>query len=190
MKSSDVIHSFWVPTITGKMDVNPENENTMYIEVNEEGVYHGKCAEFCGPSHSLMDFKIIAVSPDDYEKWMSDMKDADPDAVVEGDTAKEGQDLFEENNCMACHSTGDSPVDVGPNLTDFGNRAKVAGVLDHTKENVKDWIMDPESIKPGNKMTGNYPELSEEDADKIAEYLMQLKPSEVTPENAGEEVNE
>src|SRR5699024_4452730 len=69
LNSSDVIHSFWVPSIAGKMDVNPENENTMYIEVDEEGVYYGKCAEFCGPSHSLMDFKIIAVDPDDYEQW-------------------------------------------------------------------------------------------------------------------------
>lgn len=98
MQSSDVIHSFWVPSIAGKMDVNPENENTMYIEANEEGVYWGKCAEFCGPSHSLMDFKIIAVSPDEFDQWVSDMQDVDPKAVAEGDTAKEGQELFEENN--------------------------------------------------------------------------------------------
>src|SRR5690606_2674824 len=59
--STDVIHSFWVPTISGKMDANPENTNTMFIEAYEEGVYWGKCAELCGPSHSLMDFKVIAV---------------------------------------------------------------------------------------------------------------------------------
>src|SRR5690625_6691721 len=63
MIAADVTHSFWVPTISGKLDVNPENVNTLYIEANEEGVYWGKCAEFCGPSHSLMDFKIIVVSP-------------------------------------------------------------------------------------------------------------------------------
>lgn len=185
LKSSDVIHSFWVPSLAGKMDVNPENENTMYIEVDEEGVYYGKCAEFCGPSHSLMDFKIIAVDPDDYDEWVDDMKDVDSEELVEGEKAEEGEELFEENNCMSCHSTGDSNVDVGPNLSDFGNRTKVAGVLDHTKENVKEWIMDPESIKPGNKMTDNYPELSDDDADKIAEYLMELKPSDVTPESVG-----
>ncbi|MEN1967003.1 cytochrome c oxidase subunit II [Lentibacillus sp. N15] len=186
MKSSDVIHSFWVPSIAGKMDVNPENENTMYIQVDEEGVYWGKCAEFCGPSHSLMDFKIIAVSPDKYDQWVKDMQNVDADAVAKGDTAKEGQELFEKNNCMGCHAVGSSPVQVGPNLTDFGNRTKVAGVIDHTKENVVDWIMDPESIKPGNKMTGNYPKLSKDDAGKIADYLMQLKPSKVTPESAGD----
>ncbi|GGB44892.1 cytochrome c oxidase subunit II [Virgibacillus dakarensis] len=186
MKSSDVIHSFWVPSLAGKMDVNPENENTMYIKADEEGVYWGKCAELCGPSHSLMDFKIVAVSPDEFDQWVNDMQGVDPKAVAEGDTAKEGQELFNEKNCMSCHAIGSSPVQVGPNLTDFGNRSKVAGIMDHNKENVVKWIMDPESVKPGNKMTNNYPELSDEEASKIADYLMQLNPSEVTLESAGD----
>src|SRR5699024_10990005 len=59
--TSDVLHSFWVPSLSGKLDVNPENVNTMYIEAYEEGVYFGKCAELCGPSHSLMDFKVVVV---------------------------------------------------------------------------------------------------------------------------------
>ncbi|GGJ86979.1 cytochrome c oxidase subunit 2 [Lentibacillus kapialis] len=187
MKSSDVIHSFWVPTISGKMDVNPENENTMYIEAKEEGVYWGKCAEFCGPSHSLMDFKVIAVSQDEFDQWVQDMQNVDPEAEPEKAVAQEGQGLFQEKNCMSCHAIGSSPAQVGPNLTNFGDRSKLAGVKDLNKENLKQWIMDPESIKPGNKMTGNYPEVSEDEAGKIAEYLMQLQPSDVTPESAGKE---
>lgn len=185
MKSSDVTHSFWVPSLAGKLDVNPENVNTMYLEAYEEGVYWGKCAEFCGPAHSLMDFKVIAVSPEEYEQWVDDMKNVDPEAVPENAVAQEGKDLFEEKSCMGCHAIGSSPAAVGPNLTDFGNRSTIAGILEPTKENLVDWITDPESIKPGNKMTGNYPDLSEDEADKIAEYLMQLKPSKVTPESAG-----
>ncbi|ASN05884.1 cytochrome c oxidase subunit II [Virgibacillus necropolis] len=185
MKSSDVIHSFWVPAISGKMDVNPENENTMFIEAYEEGVYYGKCAELCGPSHALMDFKIIAVSPEEFDQWVEDMKNVDPEAVAEGETAQQGQALFQESNCMGCHAIGSSPVQVGPNLTNFGERTQVAGILDYNKENLISWIMDPESIKPGNKMTGKYPDLSEEEASKIADYLMQLKPSSITPEDAG-----
>ncbi|GAA0446031.1 cytochrome c oxidase subunit II [Lentibacillus halophilus] len=184
MKSSDVIHSFWVPTITGKMDVNPENENTMYIEADEEGVYWGKCAEFCGPSHSLMDFKVIAVSQEEFDQWVEDMQNVNPDAEPESTVAQEGKSLFQENNCMGCHAVGSSPVQVGPNLTDFGNRTKLAGVEELNKENLVKWIMDPESMKPGNKMTGNYPEVSKGEAGKIAEYLLQLKPSDVTPESA------
>ena len=183
MLSSDVVHSFWVPSIAGKMDLNPENENTMYIEAYEEGIYWGKCAELCGPSHSLMDFKVIAVSPEEYEQWVADMKDVDPDAEPEDAVAQEGKELFEQNNCIGCHAIGDSPAGQGPNLTNFGNRTEFAGILDPTKENLVDWIVDPESIKPGNKMTGMYPDVSEDDAEKIAEYLMQLKDTDVTPDS-------
>ncbi|PAV29882.1 cytochrome c oxidase subunit II [Virgibacillus profundi] len=185
MLSSDVIHSLWIPSISGKMDVNPENVNTMYIEAYEEGVYWGKCAELCGPSHSLMDFKVIAVSPEEYDQWVEDMQSVDPEAEPQDAVAQDGKAAFEENSCMSCHAIGSSPAAVGPNLTNFGDRSKIAGFLDPTKKNLVDWLMDPESIKPGNKMTGNYPELSEDEASSIAEYLMQLQPSEITPESAG-----
>ncbi|GGN49091.1 cytochrome c oxidase subunit II [Oceanobacillus indicireducens] len=183
MISSDVIHSFWVPSISGKMDVNPENVNTMFIEAYEEGVYWGKCAELCGPSHSLMDFKVIAVSPEEYEQWITDMQNVDPEEVPDDAVAQEGQDLF-QNNCMGCHALGSAPSGVGPNLTNFGDRTHFVGYLEPTKENLVKWITDPESIKPGNLMTGTY-DVTEEEADKIAEYLMQLQPSEITPESAG-----
>ncbi|MDC3412797.1 cytochrome c oxidase subunit II [Aquibacillus sp. 3ASR75-11] len=187
MKSSDVIHSFWLPSISGKMDVNPENENTMFIEAQEEGVYWGKCAELCGPSHSLMDFRVVAVSPDEFDQWVTDMKNVDPEAEPETASAQEGKQLFSDKGCISCHALGSSPTAIGPNLTSFGSRTKFAGILDPTKENLVDWIMDPESIKPGNKMTGNYKEVTEEEASKIADYLLQLEPSEITPEDAESE---
>ncbi|MDL4841300.1 cytochrome c oxidase subunit II [Aquibacillus rhizosphaerae] len=183
MMSSDVLHSFWVPSISGKMDTNPENENTMYIEALEEGVYWGKCAELCGPSHSLMDFKIVAVSPEEYQQWVEDMQNVDLEATPETASAQEGQAIF-ENSCLGCHAIGSSPTAVGPNLTNFGDRTKLAGVEDLTHENVVNWILNPEKMKPGNKMTGNYTVPSEEEAEKIADYLLQLKPSDVTPETA------
>jgi cytochrome c oxidase subunit 2 len=183
MISTDVIHSFWVPAISGKMDVNPENVNTMFIEAYEEGVYWGKCAELCGPSHSLMDFKVIAVSPEEFDQWVSDMQNVDPEEVPEEAVAQEGQELF-QNNCMGCHAIGDGVTGMGPNLTNFGDRTRFAGYLEPTKDNLVDWIMDPESLKPGNNMTGTY-EVTEEEADLIADYLLQLQPSEVTPESAG-----
>ncbi|MEN2766572.1 cytochrome c oxidase subunit II [Ornithinibacillus xuwenensis] len=185
MKSSDVIHSLWVPTLSGKMDVNPENENTLYIEAYEEGVYWGKCAELCGPSHSLMDFKIVVVSQEEFDQWVADLQNFDPETQPETQTAVDGRALFEENNCIACHAVGSSPVQVGPNLTNFGERSKLAGVEEMTKDKLIEWLLDPESIKPGNNMTGKYPELSEEDAALIADYLLQLKPSEITTEDAG-----
>ncbi len=184
MISSDVAHSFWVPSISGKMDVNPENTNTMYIEAYEEGVYWGKCAELCGPSHSLMDFKVIAVSPEKYEEWANNMQNFKADDLKLDAVAQEGKELFEANSCIGCHAIGSSPAQIGPNLTNFGDRTRVAGILEHDKENLVKWIKDPEATKPGNKMTGKYPELKDDEIDKIAEYLLQLKASNITPGSA------
>src|SRR5690625_88737 len=191
--TSDVLHSFWVPTLAGKMDVNPENVNTMYMDAEEEGVYFGKCAELCGPSHSLMDFKVVAVSEDDYETWVTDMQDFDSEEVELDAVATEGKELFDDKNCLSCHATDnqnyqEGSVPVGPDLTSFADRSRFAGILLPTKENLVDWIVDPESIKPGNKMTGAYEATSEEEAEKIAEYLMQLSPSDVTAESVDTEV--
>ncbi|MBH0229012.1 cytochrome c oxidase subunit II [Halobacillus yeomjeoni] len=180
MKASDVIHSFWVPAIAGKMDTNPgENINTMYLEAYEEGVYWGHCAELCGPSHSLMDFRVVAVSPDKFEQWKEDMQNVDPEAEPETASAKEGQELF-NNNCMSCHAIGGASAGVGPNLTNFGNRNKIAGILEPSKENLVDWIVHPDEIKPGNKMPANI--VNKEEASKIADYLMGLKHTDVGTE--------
>src|SRR5690625_454264 len=136
VKSDDVLHSFWVPSITGKIDANPENVNTIFIEAHEEGVYQGLCAELCGLSHSLMDFKVIVVSEEEYDQWVQDMKNIDPEDEPLDAVAQDGKALFEENNCMSCHAIGTPDeyvadrVPIGPDLSNFGNRTKFAGVLD------------------------------------------------------------
>lgn len=190
--TKDVLHSFWVPSISGKLDVNPENVNTMFIEAYEEGVYFGKCAELCGPSHSLMDFKIVVVSEEEYEQWVTDMKEFDSDKLDLDPVAEEGRALFEEKGCISCHATDNRDystdenadnVPIGPDLTQFADRSRIAGILLPTEENVKDWIRDPEAIKPGNLMTGTYGKLNEEEIDKITKFLLELSPSEVTAES-------
>lgn len=184
--TDDVLHSFWVPSLSGKLDANPENVNTFFIEAYEEGVYYGKCAELCGPSHSLMDFKVIAVSQEEFDQWMNDMKNFDPDQLDLDAVAQEGKALYEENSCMNCHAIGEPTTDFGPNLSNFGNRTNFAGILEPTKEELVKWIVNPDEVKPGNKMkTEAYPDLSDDEAGKIAEYLMQLKATSVTPESAG-----
>lgn len=182
--TSDVLHSFWVPTLAGKLDVNPENVNTMFLDAQEEGVYFGKCAELCGPSHSLMDFKVVAVSEDNYDKWVKDMQEFKSDDLKLDAVAAEGKELFEEKNCLSCHATDNQEykagsLPIGPDLTSFADRSRFAGILLPTKENLVNWIEDPEKEKPGNKMTGAY-QVEDGEAEKIAEYLMQLSPSDVT----------
>lgn len=183
--TKDVLHSFWVPSISGKIDVNPENVNTIFIDAYEEGVYFGKCAELCGPSHSLMDFKVVVVSQEEYDQWVEDMKSFDSNKLELDAVAQEGKDLFEEKACISCHATDSQnytagAVPIGPDLTQFADRSRFVGFLEPTKENIVQWLLDPESLKPGNLMTGAYPQLTEDEADKIAEYLLQLSPSEVT----------
>ncbi|HZW68822.1 MAG TPA: cytochrome c oxidase subunit II [Pseudogracilibacillus sp.] len=189
--TKDVLHSFWVPSISGKLDVNPENVNTLYIEAYEEGVYFGKCAELCGPSHSLMDFKVVVVSEEEYDQWVSDMQSFDSETLDLDPIAAEGKDLFEEKGCIGCHATDSqaySPgaIPIGPDLTQFADRSRFAGVLHPTKENLESWLKDSEAIKPGNKMAEWYDALdddakmNDEEIEKIAEYLLQLSPSDVS----------
>lgn len=185
LKSEDVIHSFWLPAISGKMDTNPgKNTNEMFLHAYEEGVFWGHCAELCGPSHSLMDFRVMAVSPEEFDQWVSDMQNVDLETEPASISAQEGKELFTEKSCIACHAIGSSPANVGPNVTNFGDRTKIAGILEPTKENLVDWLLNPEKIKPGNKMSNKYPALTEDEASKIADYLFQLQPSEITPEDA------
>ncbi|NIK10658.1 cytochrome c oxidase subunit 2 [Alkalibacillus almallahensis] len=191
MISNDVIHSFWVPTIQGKMDVNPTgNKNEMYIQAEEEGVYWGKCAELCGPSHSLMDFKIVAVSPGEFEQWVEDMQSVSGEEEPESETAQAGQQVFADN-CMSCHAIGSSPNKTGPNLTNFADREKLAGVFDMNEENLREWIATKgEEMKPGNSMMDAPYDLSDEEINQVMEYLMTLSPSDVTPESANNGVYE
>jgi len=187
--SEDVIHSFWVPPLAGKMDVNPTgNRNEMWIDAHEEGIYWGKCAELCGPSHSLMDFKVIAVSPGEFEQWVLEMQQVDPDAVPESATAQEGQELF-NTNCLSCHAIGSNPGKIGPNLTNFADRERLAGVFEFTEDNLHEWIQTKgRDMKPGNLMVQAPYDLTDEEADKIIEYLLTLSPSEITPANANDGV--
>src|SRR5699024_7904770 len=127
-------------------------------------------------------------SEEEYDQWVADMQDFDSEELELDQVAQEGQELFETKGCLSCHATDTQDyaagtVPIGPDLTSFGDRSRVAGILEPTKENIVDWIIDPEPIKPGNKMTGAYAPLTDDAADKIAEYLMQLKPSEVTAES-------
>lgn len=188
LKASDVKHSFWVPAAGGKMDTNTDNENKFYLVFDKEkadeagNLFYGKCAELCGPSHAYMDFKVKAVSHDEFNQWATAMQKNKEEVLPTSDLAKQGQEVFQANNCIACHAVtaNDARPETArtaPNLADFGNRTRVAGILEYNEENLKAWIQNPEKFKPGNQM---YKEanLSEEELDALAEYLMGLKVQE------------
>jgi cytochrome c oxidase subunit 2 len=185
LKSTDVKHSFWIPAVGGKLDTNTENINKFWLEfddkkANEAGnLFYGKCAELCGPSHALMDFKVKAISRDKFDAWVSSMQNVKEPQKAQGAVAAQGQEIFNQS-CIGCHAVTPSnkmpeTARLAPNLSNFGDRSRVAGVLYHNKEELKNWIRNPETYKPGNMMTGKYPEMSEDQLDALAEYLMSLK---------------
>lgn len=180
--ASDVKHSFWIPAVGGKMDTNVENVNKFYLQFDKEsadlkdGVFYGKCAELCGPSHALMDFKVKTLNRDAFDAWVASMK-ATEGNTADANSSNAGEAAF-ANSCLGCHAvSGVGTASVvplsGPNLATYGDRNRVAGILEHNVENTAAWIMDTQEFKPGNTMPSNL--VSEEEAKAIAEYLMTLK---------------
>jgi len=150
INSGDVNHAFWVPSLGGKIDANPGDGsvNHLYLEADEPGIYLGECAELCGASHALMNFKVKAVTQAEFDAWIQKMKA--PLAQVPAEAAA-GESVF-KNNCLSCHAIESNGGGFGPNLNGFANRIKVAGVLDHNDANLTAWIKDPNAVKPGTLM--------------------------------------
>jgi len=170
LTTADVNHSFWVPSLGGKIDTNPgeKNVNVLYLQADEPGEYKGKCAELCGASHALMDFKVVAVSDAEFNQWVSKMT---APKTVSADAAK-GEQVFKDN-CLSCHAVNAAGAGLGPNLNGFANRTRIAGFLAHDDEKLKEWIQDPQSVKPGSKMPAV--ELNETQLNDVVKYLNSLK---------------
>lgn len=174
LEATDVIHSFWVPKLGGKTDTIPGRTNYMWLQADEPGVYSGQCAEYCGASHALMAFEVVAHEEGDFDSWVAEMTAPPSEGLTE--LAQEGEAIFAQS-CASCHaveSTPDTLGMAGPNLANFGNRNKLAAaILENDRESLKDWIMHPQDIKPGNLM----PDLNinDDQAEALAEYLHSLK---------------
>lgn len=179
--AADVKHSFWIPAIGGKLDTNVENVNKFYLTFDKEskdvqdGVFYGKCAELCGPSHALMDFKVKSLPRAEFDKWVTAMQ-ATGEETTDVAAAGQGEELFQQS-CIMCHATsavGEGGDKAGPNLASFGDRNRVAGFMDHTQDDLVEWISDTQKQKPGNLMPSFGEQLSNEEINSIAEYLMGL----------------
>jgi len=148
LTTDDVIHSFWVPRLGPKTDMIPGQPNTLWLEASEPGVYRGQCAEFCGLQHANMIIRVVADPPAEFDRWV----DAQSQPGAETALALEGRHVFESATCAGCHRVrGTAAVgNVGPDLTHLAGRATIgAGVLENSDENLRRWITDPQSVKPG-----------------------------------------
>ena len=128
LRSEDVIHSFWVPKIAGKVDLMPGRKNHMWIQADQTGHYYGQCAEFCGDSHAYMLFRVEVVEPAEFAKWVEKQK-SPAAAVAVGSPAEKGKALFAAKSCVMCHNVGGhfGAGAFGPDLTHIASRKSLAG---------------------------------------------------------------
>jgi cytochrome c oxidase subunit II len=172
--SGDVIHSFWVPQLQGKMDAIPGRTNEFWLQADEPGIYRGICAEFCGLQHANMHFILVAVSPEEYQAWV-ERESADAQQPQD-EMAAQGFAVFMNNQCHFCHQVRGTEAtgQVGPDLTHFGSRLTLgAGIRENNRGNLAGWISDPQHLKPGNNMPRI--RLDSEDLQALLAYLESLE---------------
>jgi cytochrome c oxidase subunit II len=153
LRSSDVIHSFWVPNLQGKLDLIPGRVNTTWIQADSAGVYRGECAEYCGLQHARMQFRVVAQPPEEFAAWQEEHRQ--PARPATDSAAMAGQAVFLSSGCALCHEVRGTPArgTAGPDLTHIASRRTLAaGTLPNTKGHLGGWIGNPQAIKPGNKM--------------------------------------
>jgi len=175
LKAADVIHSFWVPSLGGKVDMVPGRTTRLRLTAERAGVYRGQCAEYCGGPHALMALSIIAMPRGEYETWLA--RAAEPKAAYLTDIEQRGRALFMAAGCGTCHAVRgtDAAGSIGPDLTDFGARGSVGiDTLPLTAENVAGFIRDGQHVKPGNLMP-EFRIFSPAEQTALVSYLMALR---------------
>jgi cytochrome c oxidase subunit 2 len=174
LTTKDVLHSFWVPQLNGKTDMITGRTNSMTIQADTAGVYRGQCAEFCGLQHAQMIFYVVAQAPTEFQSWVQTETSPLPsptDALVQ-----RGQEVFQSQPCAACHSIRGTSArgQIGPDLSDFGGRLSIgAGAAPNTRGNLGGWLVDSQTIKPGNFMPPI--QLGPDELQALIAYLESLK---------------
>jgi cytochrome c oxidase subunit 2 len=175
LRSADVIHSFWVPGLHGKVDVLPGNVNFIRIEASEPGSYVGQCAEYCGKQHANMHILLIAQEPAVFDDWLANQRKpavepTNPDTIA-------GKEAFLAGPCFQCHSIRGIPAAgrFGPDLTHIGSRKEIgADSFPNDNAYLEGWITNAQSLKPGCKM----PNITQYDGAQLRSlvaYLRQLQ---------------
>jgi cytochrome c oxidase subunit 2 len=175
LTSSDVIHSFFVPSLHGKVDLIPGQMNRIRIEASQPGIYRGRCAEYCGAQHAHMEILVVADAPAAYEAWLAQQsRQAQPPATVQ---AQHGEELFQTRACALCHTVRGTLAQgrVGPDLTHIASRLGLAAnTVPNTTANLEAWVTHAQSLKPEAVM----PDLTEfrgEELRDLTAYLQQLR---------------
>ncbi|GJE04405.1 Cytochrome c oxidase subunit 2 [Methylobacterium isbiliense] len=174
LESTDVIHSFWVPSLMGKQDLIPGRPSAIRFTAERPGVYRGQCAEFCGMQHAKMGLLVIAEEQADFARWRDGQVAPRPEPA--SDEARAGEAAFVAAPCSMCHQVRGTAAAGrnGPELTHVGSRRTLAaGTLPTSRGNLAAWIVDPHGIKPGVNMP--LVKLDSDQLNSISAYLAGLK---------------
>jgi cytochrome c oxidase subunit 2 len=174
LESVDVIHSFWVPRLAGKTDVIPGRTNRMWFQAQEEGLFLGQCAEYCGTQHAGMLLRVVADPPEKFRSWLDNQKK--PAVTPTSEELIKGQAAFLGHSCVNCHTVRgtSSQGKFGPDLTHLRSRQTLAaGLIPNDLANLTQWVADPQPLKPGCLMPNM--QLNQKETDLIAAYLNALE---------------
>lgn len=173
LKSNNVIHSFWIPDLAGKLDMIPGRVNRLRVLARAPGTWQGQCAEYCGAQHARMRFDVQALAPEHFDEWLRRQRQP---ARMAGPELRQGERIF-QRDCAQCHAVRGTPAmgALGPDLTHLGSRASLgAGVLPNSVGALAGWIAGNQQIKPGNGMPA-FDQWPGEDLRAVARYLESLK---------------
>jgi len=175
LASADVIHSFWVPSLAGKVDMIPGRTTRLRLLAERPGTYRGQCAEYCGGPHALMAMRIIAMPADEFDAWKTAAAASAREPT--GETERRGQSLFLGAGCGSCHTIRGTAArgTVGPDLTHVGARRSIgADTVPMTAANIARFVADGQHLKPGNTMP-QFRIFAGDDLDALAAYLVSLR---------------
>ena len=174
LKSDNVIHSFWVPNLAGKIDTIPGHVNRLRVRADAPGIFRGQCAEYCGTQHAKMSFHVLALTPGEYAAWVGAQRA--PAVEPRNASLQAGKQYF-MHACARCHTIRGTEAGgtLGPDLTHVGSRHTIgAGVLPNNVGALAGWIAGSQHIKPGNQMP-SFNELSGEGLRTLAHYMESLQ---------------
>jgi cytochrome c oxidase subunit 2 len=173
LATADVLHSFWVPALAGKLDLVPGRDHRLRLVADRAGKFRGQCAEYCGGPHGLMAIFVIAEPPEAFAAWRAAQREAQPEA---GSPHARGRDLF-LSHCASCHTVRGTRAagTRGPDLTHFASRVSLgAGILPNDAATVEGWIARNQHFKPGNLMP-EFRTFSGDELQALAGYLRELR---------------
>jgi cytochrome c oxidase subunit II len=178
LHSVDVIHSFWVPQLHGKLDMIPGRIHELWLQADRAGELRGQCAEFCGVQHALMAFLVIVEEQGDFESWL------DAQARLQAPRAEDtlearGEAVYVRERCQVCHAVrGSFEVEEleapGPDLTHLATRRTLgAATVRRNRDTLREWVANPHRRKPGVRMPAT--RLSDADMEALMAYLESLR---------------